>query len=878
MIYSVICTDNGANIHWQSELLEYSWSRVNQSGELIRLVSCEAHEDLPEHKYTKVIRTRPTSIHPDSGDGYLPYNRLFSFRQWLEEYQPQGTVLILDPDCVFRKPLNIEVQEDRPIGQHWLDFGISDSFRNAIKNASDVKTGDLQPLTWPVLIDCNDLQKIISRWIDLTAAIREKTKGWESDMFAFTVASKEHGLEFDLQTHTAWTPWPNEKVADASIIHYCQKIMSDDGQQLWWKQAYRPWDRVENTQADQEYCCDLLRLVDEHAAIRQFEETLDDGDTIFIAIAAYCEPELVSTIESCLTTARHPERLRFGICLQYDDSNPLTSSTCLDQYSQDTRVRSVNYPFQDSKGGCWARNIAQQLYDNERYTLQIDAHSQMLESWDVVLIRMMRELPSDKPLITGFPPLYYFVKGQKVFQHIDDFSQVNTAFAEKWNDDGSIHHPQKIIPENNASFPRRTRFLSGAFVFTLGQWNDEVRQDPDHFYTGEEFALTIRSFTHGYDLFDPSQIVLWHRLHPEPNRKFWHDNEDVKVRRFHNQGLQRLRWLYEGDPENRLGRYGLGTDRTLDEFHIYSGLDYKNYVMHPDVAKGIPPDPVTLTDQRDSLSIEDLQDRIVDIRIYLKGMETLELMCEESNPILKLLFQSQMDKHVDPDSVIYLNMGPNGEQVIHFKKASLVAIETDPPLSQSFFEDLSEARSDNAAVSAGAGVGGFRFSDEWKYWIWHNIFARGSSRDLVFKELILNDFPWEAIREELNHEPSIPLEHIQSMSEQERPNQDKLLIPNVKRISSRQIEIYSIDEFLMESEYGELVRQIRTRQQPSETVLGERTHEVRTSRTCFFDRNDERCKLANEVTLRISRLLGINPSYAEPLQGHIYTPNQEYKT
>ncbi len=877
MIHSVICTDNGPNVHWQSELLEYSWSRVNQQGEIVRLVSCDLDTESPLHKYARVIRTEPTSIHPESGDHYLPYNRLFSFRQWLDEYQPEGTVLILDPDCVFRKPLNIEVKDGLPIGQHWQDFGISDSFRGAMEGLSDVDIDSLPPLTWPALITCGDLRRIIDRWIELTAGIRNKTAGWESDMFAFVVACQEHALHFELQNNTAWTPWPDAKVENASLVHYCQKIYNSTGEEIWWKQAYKPWDRLPTTDAKEPYCSDLLRLVDEFASIRQFETTLSDEDTIFVAIAAYCEPELVSTIESCLTRARHPGRLRFGICLQFDESDPLTGSGCLDRYSRDLRFRYVKYPYTASRGGCWARNIAQQLYENERFTLQIDAHTQMLESWDVILIKMLRELPANKPLITGFPPLYTLDNGVKTFHRIEDLSQVNTAYLNRWNADGGIHHPQKVIPENNRRFPRRTRFLSGAFVFTLGQWNNEVRQDPGHFYTGEEFALTIRSFTHGYDLFDPSQIVAWHRLHPEPNRKFMHDNDPERVQQFHEAALERLRWLYQGDPEKRLGRYGPGTARDLNDFRIYSGLDCSTLESHPDAVNGIPPDPVTLMEQYASAISNDVESAVLELRIHLRNMPPLELVCEESNPVLRCLFESHMDKRQDPDGVVYLNMGDRGDQVIHFRKSSLIAIETDPPLSEDFLASLGQGSASADSHHPAGQAEGHVFPDEWKYWIWHSIHVRGCSRDVVFKELVLRDFPWDAIRNELNWEPSIPLEHIVTFSEQPRANNDRLLIPNIRKVSSSRIEMYSVNDFLDPRECRELMEEIRSRHQPSETAMGERTPEIRTNRTCFFGRNDEQCPLANEVTIRIARLLGINPSYAEALQGHIYTPGQEYK-
>ena len=56
------------------------------------------------------------------------------------------------------------------------------------------------------------------------------------------------------------------------------------------------------------------------------------NQNVFVAIAAYREPELRRTIENCIETAAHPERLRFGVCLQYDLDGPAeTQPGCLDR-------------------------------------------------------------------------------------------------------------------------------------------------------------------------------------------------------------------------------------------------------------------------------------------------------------------------------------------------------------------------------------------------------------------------------------------------------------------------------------------------------------------------------------------------------------------
>ena len=155
---------------------------------------------------------------------------------------------------------------------------------------------------------------------------------------------------------------------------------------------------------------------------------------------------------------------------------------------------------------------SQQMYADERYTLQIDSHTRFRLGWDRLVIDMLKGLPSAKPLITSFPPLYFREDGRDRYTRLDELHKINTTVAEYWSPEGWIHHPNRYIAENSR-VPRRTRFLSGGFVFTSGEWNRVVTQDPLHYYTGEEFALTLRSFAHGYDLFDSHRDC---RLAPLP--------------------------------------------------------------------------------------------------------------------------------------------------------------------------------------------------------------------------------------------------------------------------------------------------------------------------------------------------------------------------
>lgn len=317
--------------------------------------------------------------------------------------------------------------------------------------------------------------------------------------------------------------------------------------------------------------------------------------TIFVAIAAYNDPELPLTLDNCLAMARHPENLRFGVCWQFDDQVPID----VDRFKDDKRFRFAEYSVQESEGGSWARYITQGLWDSETYTMQIDSHMTFAPGWDASLTRMMRTLPADRPIITMIAPLFEIDEDRQIRRHMD--SGIRATRLLEWN------RQLGWTPWFGWGNPiergeSRNRFLSGQFVFTLGRWNEDVRQDPHHYYWGEEFALSLRSFTHGYDFFLPDEMVIWHMLHSKaPPRRHWEHGEDTIAAK-NRVAFERLRRLaYSDDPEEQkeLGRFGLGNKRTRSDYERFAGMDLHNKIAHPDVFTGRCPDPVTIRSDTD---------------------------------------------------------------------------------------------------------------------------------------------------------------------------------------------------------------------------------------------------------------------------------------
>jgi hypothetical protein len=325
---------------------------------------------------------------------------------------------------------------------------------------------------------------------------------------------------------------------------------------------------------------------------------------IFVSIASYCDPELPRTLDDCLSNARHPERLRFGICWQFDAKHPID----LSRFENDRRFTFVKCPVEESQGGSWARNIAQTLWKGEKYCLQIDSHMAFARGWDSSLIRMMRTFGARKPLITMIAPLFWVDDKNGLRMQVD--AGLRVSRLAEW------HAHAKWSPWFDWGQPAttsvtRNRFLSGQFVFTLGEWTDEVRQDPEHYYWGEEFALALRSFTWGYDFFLPDTIVAWHMCHINgPPRRHWEHGVDVVAAK-NELAFERLRKLAYSDDDgdiNSLGRYGLGKARSRSEFERFAGMDLRGKRAHPRAFLGVAPEPITIQSEdqwNDCMTFED---------------------------------------------------------------------------------------------------------------------------------------------------------------------------------------------------------------------------------------------------------------------------------
>ena len=235
---------------------------------------------------------------------------------------------------------------------------------------------------------------------------------------------------------------------------------------------------------------------------------MNKDKTIFIAIAAYNEVDVVSTIENCLENATYPDRLHFGLALHYSEMDrPVI-------YFNNTKTVDIAY------GGLWgvcpARNLALNLYDNEDFYLQLDGHMKFDKDWDSYLINVFyqaQEAGHKKPLFTGYVP--WWVDDEN--GEIQNYEPINDT------DCGQMYYSEdvkRVIPQQGTrhvdwsglgvEFIEHFGF-SAHFVFADAQFIYDVPPDPAYMFYGEEPTTALRAWTRGYSLLMQKKATVWHK-------------------------------------------------------------------------------------------------------------------------------------------------------------------------------------------------------------------------------------------------------------------------------------------------------------------------------------------------------------------------------
>lgn len=304
---------------------------------------------------------------------------------------------------------------------------------------------------------------------------------------------------------------------------------------------------------------------------------------LFVLIPAYRDSEVYRTVEDCFNRACYPKDLRICVLWQRGEEEPLTFP-----YSHpNLKLVVKTVPASESKGLGWARSESAKLcleaaaseeVQGEDFVMMLDSHHRFVPGWDGELRRQMRLLPP-KSLITCYAQMYKppetLLKAPNAIlsaQGFDDFGILKLQYLE--------------VPVSKEPLPGFV--ISLHFVYAPLRILAEVPFDPKKYFRMEEIVYSVRCWTHGWNIFNPFKAVLYH-YYTRTSPKHWEDHsnwwstEEVSWKHF-----QMILGMIPDSEEVRFGPYGLGRERTLQEYQTYSGINFEQKKVEDRTKKGKP--------------------------------------------------------------------------------------------------------------------------------------------------------------------------------------------------------------------------------------------------------------------------------------------------
>lgn len=308
---------------------------------------------------------------------------------------------------------------------------------------------------------------------------------------------------------------------------------------------------------------------------------------IFISIASYRDPLLWFTVNDCYKKAKNPDKLVFGIVDQ--GSHPQYRH--LEKTGFANQIRYVFINAVDARGACWARHLAQSLYQDEQYFLQIDSHSWFDKDWDDLCIGLMESnfTPNPKKMYSCYARGFEFIDGKPT-----DTSGTKDLIYQRLKPGESLKESDPLLTFESdilqSEYPVPACHIGAGFIFTVGQFCREVIYDPVLYFNGEEQNIAVRAFTHGYDVLHPPLAPVYHFYNRAKERRHWAEEDDemrtVRWWDMVKRSNQRMADLFYHKKD--LGIFGFGKRRTLRDYATFCGIDYENRVI---VQSNPPPPP-----------------------------------------------------------------------------------------------------------------------------------------------------------------------------------------------------------------------------------------------------------------------------------------------
>lgn len=312
-----------------------------------------------------------------------------------------------------------------------------------------------------------------------------------------------------------------------------------------------------------------------------------------VLIASYRDPECAPTLCSLFRAASHPERIRVAVLSQEEPEEALLLPAELEPYASQIRIERRRAS--DSLGVCWARHHGQALLGAESFALQIDSHMRFEAGWDLLLLATWLHCRDPRALLSTYPA-GYSLEGEI------ERGRFYGMAAKQFDAEGILLFHGRPCFQDGDTAPKQplpAAFISANFLFGPAEFVQEVPYDPELYFFGEEVSLSVRLWTHGFNLFHPNRAIAYHCWDRSSRATHFDDHASWSER--DRQSRARVRALLRVPPRPEdgvmppFGRYGLGTARTLAAYESWSGIRFAEQRIAASAEQGTFPAPLEAT-------------------------------------------------------------------------------------------------------------------------------------------------------------------------------------------------------------------------------------------------------------------------------------------
>jgi len=327
-----------------------------------------------------------------------------------------------------------------------------------------------------------------------------------------------------------------------------------------------------------------------------YDDRWKKNDTTIVAlIASFRETRCGDTLYNFFTKAAHPDRVFIGVVQQNRDDDP----DCVEHYCKRMnspltkigvgeykneknckhyeQVRMMRLKDTEAKGPVYARALGSELVveKTDDYCMQIDAHTDVDTDWDVKLLGQWGAAENEFAVLTTYPTNIHDL-GKNSNNHWEMPHLCQASIVGK----GQVRNAQARAAAN---LQRPLLAPLWAAGLSFGRCHHEIKVPNDvhlkHVFNGEEYGRGSRLWTYGYDFYTITRPIVGTYYGGEKGgRGWWHtDHNELK------EANERLATLLRFPGSNqspqaveKLGKWGLGPRRTLEQYAIFSGVDTIN--------------------------------------------------------------------------------------------------------------------------------------------------------------------------------------------------------------------------------------------------------------------------------------------------------------